>query len=62
MHSPISDHARVRMQQRGISPTALELLLDYGHEVHDHRGCRIVNSARTFSSASVHLSERLTAT
>jgi len=30
------------MQQRGIPATALELLLDYGREVHDHRGCRIV--------------------
>ena len=42
MLSPLSEHARVRMQQRGIPPTALEILLDYGHEVHDHRGCRIV--------------------
>jgi hypothetical protein len=30
------------MQQRGIRPTALDLLLDYGREAHDHRGCRIV--------------------
>src|SRR6185437_11357268 len=42
MHSPLTEHARARMQQRGISPAALELLLDYGHEQHDHRGCRIV--------------------
>ena len=42
MLSPLSEHARVRMQQRGIPATALELLLDYGREVHDHRGCRIV--------------------
>lgn len=39
---PITTHARVRMQQRGIPSTALEVLLDYGHEAHDHRGCRIV--------------------
>jgi uncharacterized protein DUF4258 len=42
MHSPLTTHARTRMQQRGISPTALELLLDFGRETHDHRGCRIV--------------------
>ncbi len=30
------------MQQRGIPPAALELLLDFGRETHDHRGCRIV--------------------
>ncbi len=42
MHSPLTEHARTRMQQRGISPAALELLLDFGRETHDHRGCRIV--------------------
>ena len=42
MHSPLTAHARTRMQQRGISPTALELLLHFGRETHDHRGCRIV--------------------
>ena len=42
MPTPITTHARVRMQQRGIPSTALEVLLDYGHEAHDHRGCRIV--------------------
>jgi hypothetical protein len=42
MHSPLTEHARARMQQRGISPTAVELLLDFGRETHDHRGCRIV--------------------
>ena len=30
------------MQQRGIAPLAVELLLDYGREAHDHRGCRIL--------------------
>ena len=38
MHSPLTEHARARMQQRGIPPTALDLLLDYGREAHDHRG------------------------
>jgi hypothetical protein len=30
------------MQQRGITRDALELLLDFGRETHDHRGCTIV--------------------
>jgi hypothetical protein len=38
----LTDHARVRMQQRGIPPTALECLLDYGRVEHDHRGAAIV--------------------
>jgi hypothetical protein len=42
MLSSLTHHARARMQQRGISPAALELLLEYGREAHDHRGCRIV--------------------
>ena len=42
MHTPLTEHARVRMQQRGISPDALEMLLEYGREAHDHRGARIV--------------------
>ena len=42
MEMLLTTHAAERMQQRGISPTALELLLAYGHEAHDHRGCRIV--------------------
>ncbi len=40
--APLTAHARVRMQQRGIPPAALAALLDYGRESHDHRGCRIV--------------------
>jgi hypothetical protein len=35
-------HAEVRMQQRGITPSALESLLDYGSQAHDHRGATIV--------------------
>ena len=42
MLAPLTEHARVRMQQRGISPAALDVLLAYGREAHDHRGCRIV--------------------
>jgi hypothetical protein len=42
MLAPLTTHARVRMQQRGIPSAALDVLLDYGREAHDHRGCRIV--------------------
>ena len=42
MHARLTTHARVRMQQRGIPYEALEVLLDYGREAHDHRGCRTV--------------------
>ena len=42
MATPLTTHARVRMQQRGIPPVALDVLLDWGREAHDHRGCRIV--------------------
>ena len=42
MLAPLTTHARVRMQQRGIPPAALDVLLEYGKEAHDHRGCRIV--------------------
>ena len=40
--TPLTAHARARMQQRGISPAVLDALLDYGREAHDHRGCLIV--------------------
>ena len=42
MLAPLTTHARVRMQQRGIPTAAVEALLDFGREAHDHRGCRIV--------------------
>jgi hypothetical protein len=43
MQAPLTEHARIRMQQRGIPPAALEVLLDYGREAHDHqRGCLVV--------------------
>ena len=34
----VSRHARARMQQRGIARSAVECLLDFGREHHDHRG------------------------
>ena len=42
MLAPLTTHARVRMQQRGIPAAALHVLLEYGREAHDHHGCRIV--------------------
>ncbi len=42
MLAPLTNHARVRMQQRGIPVAALEVLLEFGREAHDHHGCRIV--------------------
>lgn len=36
-----SEHARVRMQQRGVPPLIVEWLLQYGAVVHDHHGARI---------------------
>lgn len=35
-------HAQTRMQQRGITRPALQSLLDYGSQAHDHRGATIV--------------------
>lgn len=42
MNQPLTNHARIRMQQRGIPNAALEALLDFGSEKHDHHGARIV--------------------
>jgi hypothetical protein len=38
----LTQHAEVRMQQRGITPLILRSLLDYGATTHDHRGATIV--------------------
>ena len=38
----VSTHARVRMQQRGISANVLERLIEFGVTRHDHRGCEIL--------------------
>lgn len=40
--SIVSRHARARMQQRGIARSAVECLLDFGREHHDHRGAIVV--------------------
>ena len=38
----LTQHAEVRMQQRGIALTTLQSLLDYGSQAHDHRGATIL--------------------
>ena len=38
----LTQHAKVRMQQRGITATTLESLLDYGAQAYDHRGGTIL--------------------
>ena len=44
--NPLSIHARARMQQRGIGPEALDLLLSYGREAYDHHGaCQLVETS-----------------
>ena len=40
---PLSRHARVRMQQRGISRRALDRLLDWGSETHDGQGGTVIH-------------------
>lgn len=38
----LTDHARTRLQQRGIPEPVLECLLTYGRTVHDHKGGELV--------------------
>lgn len=40
--SKLTDHAHIRMQQRGIPRLAVEYLLAYGKSHHDSHGGRIV--------------------
>jgi hypothetical protein len=42
MKPVVSRHAKARMQQRGIAPSAVDCLLDFGREHHDHRGAVVV--------------------
>ena len=59
MLAPLTTHARVRMQQRGIPTAAVEVLLDNGREAHDHHGCRIVRfDKRSRMRAARELGER----
>jgi hypothetical protein len=39
---PLTTHARVRMQQRGIAPDALAMLLEIGRVGYAPGGCQIV--------------------
>ena len=38
----VSAHARACMQQRGISESVLERLIEFGETQHDHRGAEIL--------------------
>lgn len=38
----LTKHAQARIQQRGIPRMAIEHLLDFGREYHDHHGAVIV--------------------
>ena len=42
MSPSLSRHAAVRSQQRGIPPYAIEALLDFGTEHHDHHGAVVL--------------------
>lgn len=42
MNGELTEHAQVRMQQRGVRAQALDLLLEYGRVAHDHHGCMVV--------------------
>lgn len=42
MLSPYTDHARARMQQRGIRAAIVEALLDYGHTAPAGDGCEVL--------------------
>ena len=42
MAAPFSRHAQARMQQRGIARSAVDCLLEFGREHHDHHGAVVV--------------------
>ena len=48
----VSTHARVRMEQRGISASVLERLIEFGETRHDHRGCEILFFNKTAAATS----------
>jgi hypothetical protein len=37
-----TQHARVRLQQRGIPRDVVQELLDFGREIHNHRGSSVL--------------------
>ena len=42
MSLQITNHARARLQQRGIPMPVLDCLLTFGKKVHDHHGAEIL--------------------
>ena len=42
MNARLSRHAAIRSQQRGIPPHAIDALLDFGTEHHDHHGAVVL--------------------
>jgi len=42
MEPIVSRHARARMQQRGIARSAVDCLLEFGREHHDHHGAVVL--------------------
>lgn len=46
---PLTIHAGVRAQQRGVDRSVLDCLLQYGRREHDHRGCEVI----TFDGGSL---------
>ena len=58
MATPVTTHARRRMQQRGIPAAVLEDLLDYGRAMHDHRGAMVLYFDRHARAELAHVWER----
>ena len=62
MALPLTDHARKRLQQRGIQPRDVEAVMHFGTVSFDHRGARIFyfdkQSRRRLVSAQGHDAER----
>jgi len=42
MNIHLTQHAQIRLQQRGISIPVFDCLLNYGHKAHDHHGAEII--------------------
>jgi hypothetical protein len=40
--NPLTAHAAIRAQQRGVNRSVLDCLLQYGRHEHDHMGCEVV--------------------
>jgi hypothetical protein len=49
--TPVSDHARRRMQQRGIRPEAVKACLDFGRRVYSRGALFLVMGRREVASA-----------